>query len=376
MNRNEERFGFVFFPKDRIETTLQRLARHIEVKDPVILQSIADSPWLIGSLVDCKAIFLFFDEMETPKTEIQSLCEDPSLANTPKIFVLSETDSSLKLQALKLGCSDFIEFDAPAELLIARLNAQLRRKKLVDKLQAIAVDRDMFAAGVLHDIKGLESSIYAVVGACKKRLEKQGLAARDEIREKLSLLQDRAASLNSYAVDVIQSVRASQKSVELGPTRLGPILEWCEIIINQGNELESIGKKITIQTPENLQPVLADPHFLKLVALNILQNASKYVDGPEVKVMIEQKISPDRQSGNNRPMIQTSFRDFGSGVPPEMLSKIFRPFVRHEQNTSQKGSGLGLAMVVKAAQAMGGQVWAELPQQGTGLKVSVELPAV
>jgi signal transduction histidine kinase len=69
-------------------------------------------------------------------------------------------------------------------------------------------------------------------------------------------------------------------------------------------------------------------------------------------------------------------RDYGSGVPDEMLTNIFKPFFRVDdcRHTPTGGVGLGLAIVQRAVQQHGGSVRATNAKPG--LMVSITLPAV
>jgi signal transduction histidine kinase len=70
-----------------------------------------------------------------------------------------------------------------------------------------------------------------------------------------------------------------------------------------------------------------------------------------------------------------SVRDYGCGVPTEVLTKIFEPFFRvdNSRDTATGGVGLGLAIAKRAIQVHHGHIWAE--NAGPGLRVSFELPA-
>ena len=62
------------------------------------------------------------------------------------------------------------------------------------------------------------------------------------------------------------------------------------------------------------------------------------------------------------------------GIKKAELRKVFEPFVRGSDRTKKDGFGLGLTLVNKVMAAMGGRVWAEIPPDGTGTMMCLELP--
>lgn len=68
----------------------------------------------------------------------QALKADPDLVEVPVIFVTSHTDASLEVAGFDLGAADFITKPVNAELVLARVKAQLRMKEMADELRRTA----------------------------------------------------------------------------------------------------------------------------------------------------------------------------------------------------------------------------------------------
>lgn len=113
--------------------------------------------------------------------------------------------------------------------------------------------------------------------------------------------------------------------------------------------------------------VLADRELLRRVAANLLDNSRKYGGRESVQVA----VSAREKNG----LAEIAFADDGAGVPPEQLPKLFDVFYRGDAARTMpgSGSGLGLAVVKKAVEEMGGSVRAE---NGTdsGLRIVFTLP--
>jgi signal transduction histidine kinase/CheY-like chemotaxis protein len=115
------------------------------------------------------------------------------------------------------------------------------------------------------------------------------------------------------------------------------------------------------------ESVLADPHRLKLVLLNVITNAVKY-NRPDGTVRAAfAKVGEDR--------LRYLITDTGPGIEPENLEKVFAPFERlGADRTNPEGTGLGLALSRGLVEAMGGTIGIEWTKPGHGSTFFVELP--
>jgi signal transduction histidine kinase len=127
-------------------------------------------------------------------------------------------------------------------------------------------------------------------------------------------------------------------------------------------------------------PVLADPDKLRQVLANLLENAVRHGDG-RVTVTIdaaEQAVSasPSASSaaaaGENAPgLVTLTVDDEGSGIPPEMLGRVFTRFWRGNR---RGGTGLGLYIVKGIIEAHGGTITVG-PAPSGGARFRFTLPA-
>jgi signal transduction histidine kinase len=83
-------------------------------------------------------------------------------------------------------------------------------------------------------------------------------------------------------------------------------------------------------------PWVGFPGHLSQVIMNLIQNALRYAYKPDAPGRVEIRIS---DTGDN---YRIEFEDFGAGVPPEILPRIFEPFVTSGREFG--GTGLGLAI--------------------------------
>jgi signal transduction histidine kinase len=119
-------------------------------------------------------------------------------------------------------------------------------------------------------------------------------------------------------------------------------------------------------------PVEVDPGELELAMLNIVANARDAMSEGGVLQITAANVTLAPEPGDNRPagdFVALEFRDTGGGIAPEVLERVFEPFV----TTKRDGSGLGLSQVYGFAQQAGGAAVIE-SSAGEGTRVTLYLP--
>ena len=129
------------------------------------------------------------------------------------------------------------------------------------------------------------------------------------------------------------------------------------------NDLQAVAKAGSLTSEACLE---GDHDLLKMVFSNVFSNAVKYARRHS-KVIYNLLDFGDH--------IYVSIKNEGSGVPPEQLESIFHKFARleTEQNTTERGTGLGLYHTRCIVNAHGGRAWAE-SESGQWFKLCILLP--
>ncbi len=132
--------------------------------------------------------------------------------------------------------------------------------------------------------------------------------------------------------------------------------------------LEERGHTFTIVRPDTPALVMADPIRLEQVIINLLANATKYTPvGGTIALTLE-------RSGG---LAVISVRDSGEGIAPDLLDRMFDPFVRAgatDLRPRPRGLGIGLALSRRLVELHGGSIEARSAGAGRGSEFIVRLP--
>jgi CheY-like chemotaxis protein len=132
--------------------------------------------------------------------------------------------------------------------------------------------------------------------------------------------------------------------------------------------IESRAHQLTVRLPEEPIRLEADPTRLEQVIANLLNNAAKYtMPGGHIWVT----------AGLEGEEAVVRVRDTGIGVPPDVLDRVFEPFVQSDGSLARSdgGLGVGLTLVRSLIEMHGGTVEARSPGLGQGSEFAVRLPA-
>ena len=239
--------------------------------------------------------------------------------------------------------------------------------------QAANQAKSRFLSSMSHDIR---TPMNAIVG-----MTAIGLAHIDEkprVHDCLNKIQTASAHLMSLVNDVLDMSRIDSGRMTLSEEAfsLADLVHDVAVIVR--SQAVQKGQSIQIDIGNILEEnLIGDPLRLRQILVNIIGNAVKYTqDGGHIQVCFSQRSAPDLRG---RPAVRMVFscRDNGIGMTPEFLQRIFLPFERVGSSAVNKieGTGLGMSIVKKLVDAMGGVITVE-SEEGKGSLFRVELPLI
>jgi two-component system sensor histidine kinase/response regulator len=129
------------------------------------------------------------------------------------------------------------------------------------------------------------------------------------------------------------------------------------------------GNTLTVTLAEPLGEIHADLTKTRQILFNLLSNAAKFTSNGSIALQIARRTVAGAEQ------IEFVVIDTGIGLTPEQTSRLFRPFTQADSSIARKygGTGLGLALVWRFCQLMGGEVSVQSPASG-GARFTVCLP--
>lgn len=240
---------------------------------------------------------------------------------------------------------------------IERLNAELATR--AQKLEAVNRELEAFSYSVSHDLKaplrGIDGYSRLLQADYADKLDEEGRFFVHTIRAATEQMGQLIDALLAYS-------RLERRSVSSGLINLPQFV--ADVLASYAEEFQAHQVALTVASPA--VTVHADTDGLAMAVRNLVDNALKFTRGT---------ASPVIEIGG-RLTEQTCIlwvRDNGIGFDMKYYDRIFEIFQRLQRAEDYPGTGVGLALVRKAMQRMGGRVWAE-SQLGQGATFYLEVP--
>ena len=210
-------------------------------------------------------------------------------------------------------------------------------------LEAANRELEAYARNVSHDLRSPLSAIAHGGAVIEHWLSQQpGEETPSAVVKASSAIQRGAASARSLIEDSLALARLGQDPVDWEPVNVGDVLKRLEAELEQ--ELDRSGMHLTMDG--SLGTIEASPVHIYQLFANMIRNSIIHGQrrGGRIRVSYQRNEALGRH--------EYTICDDGPGIPPEMLDKLFQPFVRGKQG----GTGIGLAIVGKIVGVYGGTI--------------------
>jgi PAS domain S-box-containing protein len=246
------------------------------------------------------------------------------------------------------------------EAQIALEEAQAQRAQ-AQKMDALG----QLTGGVAHDFNNLLMVVTGHISTIKMRVSDDPRAMR--AAEAIEHAATRGETLTRQLLTF-----ARRQTFNPAVLQISERVESCRIMLTS-----SIGGAVKLATmigPE-IWPVKVDSNELELALVNLALNARDAMPKGGVISLTAQNVTlsrGDTSAGIEGEFVTLRVTDTGSGIAPDVLSKVFDPFFTTKQ--MDKGSGLGLSQVYGFVHQSGGTVTID-SELGKGTTVTLYLPA-
>ncbi|MBD3422186.1 MAG: PAS domain S-box protein [Chitinivibrionales bacterium] len=273
-------------------------------------------------------------------------------------------DGAVRTYMTSPGSQTLYSNRQPAGLLFSaadvtgRKNAEEKLQARTNELKETVKDLEAFAHSISHDLRNPLNNIEAMISVLNRyyfeKMDKDGTHCLKEI----------TSSARRMAATIEDLLRLSRVN------RNEPVFVRIELSELEGKIVEQLRKtrprssmQVDIQT--NMF-VIADIGLLRNALFNLIENAWKYTGGRQ---------NPRIECGciNEADRNIYYVRDNGEGFDMKYAEKMFEPFRRITSNKQFEGSGIGLSLVKRIFNRLGGSVWAR-GEPGKGATFYFTLP--
>jgi PAS domain S-box-containing protein len=252
----------------------------------------------------------------------------------------------------------------------ARKLAEAELRTARDAAEAASRAKSAFLATMSHELR---TPLSAIMGYCQLlRLEMEGGSTERALLD-LATIESASEHLLLLIANLlhVSQIEAGAAPISLMPVEIdvaGLIAEVAAAArpatIRRDNALE-------VQAASQLGTIRTDRARLRLVLLNLLDNAAKFTEGGTIT------LSAARERDATGEQLVFQVRDTGVGIAPDEIERLFEVFAEHNQQKQRTfgGARVGLAISRHVCRAMGGDINAvSAPDRGT--TVTVRLPAL
>lgn len=244
-----------------------------------------------------------------------------------------------------------LTFGDLAALAFRKVHLMEESERRREELERVSESRFRLMRGFSHDLKNplgatdglLELLEDGMVGEMPQKALDAVVRARRALRSALRLIDE-----------LLELARAEAGQIEIRAGAVDVREAAHDVAEEYRASAEAGGLDMELDLPESFPLVITDVARVRQVLGNLLSNAVKYTPpGGRLGVRVEAREAPWSPGS---PWIAVDVSDTGPGIPGDQMSLLFQEFTRLESAGRKPGAGIGLAISLRVAQALGGDL--------------------
>ncbi len=247
---------------------------------------------------------------------------------------------ALELRTAPTGADEFVVF---ARDITARKRLEGETVAMLEKERQVSEMKTRFIAVISHEFRTPMTAIAGSVELLAHHLDRLSATKRAEILERISRSQLRMTAMLDDVL-TLNRMDLNRSEVRLTTVNLEPFLQN---IISELRAADRDAHPFKLELAGATAAFVTDPNLLNHIVANLLGNAVRYSPvGTTVTV----------RANRDAWRLHLSVEDQGIGIPPADRVRIFEPFERGSNVGQIKGTGLGLNIVKRLTELLGGNV--------------------
>ena len=248
---------------------------------------------------------------------------------------------------------------------LKELVARLRLSQ--QQVEAATRAKSEFLANMRHELRTPLNAITLYSELLQESAEEAGRASDVADLARVRTASNHLLGLINDILD-LSKIEAGKMELNLEPFDVRRMTD--ELVASIEALVRKNGNRLVVRAAPEVGTMHADATKTRQILFNLLSNAAKFTSGGQVTLEIA------RRESNGADVVELTVTDTGIGLTDDQQSRLFRPFTQADSSISRKygGTGLGLALVWRFCQLMGGTVGVE-SRAGQGAKFTVRLPA-
>jgi len=275
-----------------------------------------------------------------------------------------------RVYGLEIGADDYLIKPFSLNELILRVEKLMEKRKTisqlaeeVESLQSSMETKESNLRRIAHDLK---SPLISIGFSAKRMLRK---APNEEMSGPLKMIYDSSQHLTQWIDETIflQDLPESKQQQPLKEVDMKSIVQQAIDLLNEMSSEKAI--EVQFKTSPSVPAISCDEPLMYRAVVNLLSNALKFTPrGGKVEVSVLAYLNK-KGSG----ALEISFKDTGIGICEDELEKIFQPYYRGKNTSSEEGKGLGLSFVKEVVDLHGGKILVQ-SEPNKGSLFSILLP--
>lgn len=287
--------------------------------------------------------FIFFDP------DIRSLLVVPLLVRGEVIGTLSIDDTQAnafdeELRLLTIAAAQAAVAIENAQLYESLQSSYEELEHAFDELRHLDKSKSELIQNISHELR---TPLTFIRGYVELLQEGELGPLAEEQQQAVEIVASKSQVLSTLVDDIISMLQAGREQIRTGPVSISKVGHFA--VQAARASAEDAGLHLVEEIPEGLPPVQGEMRRLGQIFDNLIQNAIKFSQpGGTITVRIVEEET----------QIRAEIQDYGIGIPPDELDRIFHRFYQVDGTTTRhfRGTGLGLAIVKQIVEAHGGQV--------------------